>query len=218
MKHVNDHRILDTVFHICTDSVCIFRMSGYGTTRGGKRQKEKLDLQWEYWKDNMGLKLMMKQKCECVKKEKWKPGMGLGNGHGRSGRDWGLKGEWVKKSSPEAVNALKMAFLLSPPISSPPLFTSSPPLNVPPPPVFTSSPPLNVPPPPLFTQPHGFAFAPPIPADCHPPRNTNCTPEHTFKYSPDLVFIPPSLGKGWGRRFPVETPDRWDSQSQSIHR
>ena len=36
-----------------------------------------------------------------MKKQKWKPGMGMGDGHGRSGREGGLKGEWVKKSSPE---------------------------------------------------------------------------------------------------------------------
>ena len=152
---------------------------GFGAIRGGKKQKAKSDAQWDHWKGNRGLKMMMK--------EGFKPGMGLGDGRGRSGQEWGLNGEWVDKSSPQALNALTMAFLLSPP---------------------TSSPPLYVPPPPLFTKPHGFSLSPPIPSNCRPPRDTNTMPTHTFRYSSDLVFIPAKLRKGWGRRFPVELPDR----------
>ena len=82
-------------FYICTDIVCSFRMSGFRTIRRGIKQKDKNDLQWEYWRDNRGLKMM--------KKQKWKPGMSLGDppsmgmdgGHGH-GREWGLQGvgEW----------------------------------------------------------------------------------------------------------------------------
>ena len=177
--------ILDIVFYICTDSVCSFRMSGFGTIRGGKRQKDKHDSQWEYWKDNRGLKLM--------KKQKWKPGMGLGDGHGRSGREWGLKGEWVKKSSPEAVNALSL------PSVSPHLLPSL----------------LHL----LHSTCHPLPFSPgPI---AFPLLLASlqivihlATQTRTHFQILTLAFIPPRLGKGWGQRFPEETPDRWDLQSQ----
>ena len=58
------------------------------------------------WEGNPGLKI--------IKKSEFVPGMGLGDGNGRNGSKWGVQGRWVSTNSPDALNALTMAVLLSP--------------------------------------------------------------------------------------------------------
>ena len=53
-------------------------------SEGDKKLKDENYSQWEYWRDNRGLTMR--------KKHKQKPGMSLGDGHGRSGQEWDLKG------------------------------------------------------------------------------------------------------------------------------
>ena len=93
-------------------------------------------------------------------------------------------------------------------LTPPPFAMPVPPpsLAMPPPPFAMPVPPpsLSMPPP-----PHTFSLAPPDPKNCHPARGTSSSSQ-IIRYSLDgeRVLLEPVLGKGWGRRFPVETPDR----------
>ena len=90
------------------------------SVRGGNRQKQKIEAQFAMWEGNPGLKIM--------KKSGFVPGMGLGDGNGRNGSKWGVQGRWVSTNSPDALNALTMAVLLSPSPHTdipPPSFTGS---------------------------------------------------------------------------------------------
>ena len=164
------------------------------------------------WEGNPGLKIM--------KKSGFVPGMGLGDGNGRNGSKWGVQGRWVSTNSPDALNALTMAVLLSPSPHTdiPPLLSlglTPPPFAMPVPPPSLAMPPppfaMPVPPPSLSMPPppHTFSLAPPDPKNCHPARGTSSSSQ-IIRYSLDgeRVLLEPVLGKGWGRRFPVETPDR----------
>ena len=60
-------------------------------TRGGTKQRAKVEEQYKFYAGNPGLALM--------KKLKWTVGKGLGDGKGRIGSPWGLKGHWLKNGT-----------------------------------------------------------------------------------------------------------------------
>ena len=76
----------------------------FAKRRGGKKQQAKEAAVWEYHRDpgrgasGFGVTLMERQG--------WEMGKGLGNGQGRDGQPWGVKGHWVEYECQEVVDQL----------------------------------------------------------------------------------------------------------------